>query len=65
MTSQGAGRHHADLEHRGRLCHDDRRCAPVADGSYVAAYIVLAVVAVIGFILVVTLDDRCIGREDA
>ena len=34
-------------------------------GSYVAAYIVLAVVAVIGFILVVTLDDRCIGREDA
>ena len=34
-------------------------------GSYVAAYIVLTVVAVIGFILVVTLDDRCIGREDA
>ena len=34
-------------------------------GSYVAAYIVLAVVAVIGFILVATLDDRCIGREDA
>lgn len=34
-------------------------------GSYVAAYIVLAVVAVIGFVLVLTLDDRCIGREDA
>ena len=34
-------------------------------GSYVAAYIVLTVVAVIGFILVATLDDRCIGREDA
>ena len=33
-------------------------------GSYVAAYIVLAVVAVIGLILVLTLDDRCIGLSD-
>mgnify|MGYP004461842673 CR=1 FL=1 len=33
-------------------------------GSYVAAYIVLAVVAVIGFVLVITLDDHCIGKQD-
>ena len=33
-------------------------------GSYVAAYITLAVFVVIGFVLVLTLDDRCIGRKD-
>lgn len=33
-------------------------------GSYVAAYIVLGIAAVIGFILVLTLDDRYIGLID-
>ena len=32
--------------------------------SYVAAYLVLGVFAVIGFILVLTLDDRCIGKSE-
>lgn len=32
--------------------------------SYVASYVVLAVLAVLGFILVITLDERCVGRTD-
>lgn len=33
-------------------------------GSYVLSYIILLVLAVVGLILVKTLDDRCIGRMD-
>lgn len=33
-------------------------------GSYTASYIVLIICAVIGFILVYTLDETCIGRND-
>lgn len=33
-------------------------------GSYTASYLVLLVIAVIGCVLVATLDDRCIGRSD-
>ena len=33
-------------------------------GSYTMSYIVLAILAVIGFFLVYTLNDRCIGRAD-
>ena len=33
-------------------------------GSYTAAYIVLLIIAVIGFCMVLSLSDKCIGRED-
>lgn len=33
-------------------------------GSYALSYIILAVLAVVGIILVATLDERCIGRSD-
>jgi MFS family permease len=33
-------------------------------GSYMVSYVVLLVCALVGFILVATLDERCIGRID-